>query len=97
VAREQAFEYIAPALARHGYELSDSGGALVFRRRWRPAWTILVAVFMFPIGLVALIHQHEDEIIVELDEGLRGGTAVLAHGVGPRNVRRAFVNLHDPI
>jgi hypothetical protein len=62
VAREQAFEYIAPALAR-GYELSVSGGALVFRRRWRPAWTILVAVFMFPIGLAALIHQHEDEIM----------------------------------
>jgi hypothetical protein len=33
-------------------------------------------------GLVALIHQHEDEIIVELDEGLRGGTALLAPGSG---------------
>ncbi len=59
VAREQAFEHIAPALARDGYELSVVGGALMFRRRWRPAWTILLAVFTFPIGLLALAHpQH---------------------------------------
>jgi len=40
------------------------------------------------------MYQHEDEVIVEIDEGLRGGAAVLAHGVGPLNVRRAFANLH---
>jgi len=94
-AREQAFEYIAPALARNGYVLSVTDGALMFRRRWRPAWTVLLAVFMFPIGLVALIHENEDEVIVELHEDPRGGTAVLAHGVGPLNVRRAFANLRD--
>jgi hypothetical protein len=94
--REQAFEFIAPALARSGYELTVRGGTtLLFRRRWRPAWTILLAVFTFPIGLVALMYQHEDEVIVEIDEGLRGGTAILAHGVGPLNVRRAFANLRD--
>jgi hypothetical protein len=32
LAREQAFEHIAPALARNGYELSVIGGALMFRR-----------------------------------------------------------------
>ena len=95
LAREQALEYIAPALARNGYVLSVTDGELMFRRRWRPAWTILLAVFMFPIGLVALLHQIEDEVIVELHEDSRGGTAVLAHGVGPLNVRRAVANLQD--
>ena len=66
VAREQAFEHIAPALARDGYELSVVGGALLFRRHWRPAWTILLAVFTFPIGLLALTHRNSDEIIVEI-------------------------------
>jgi hypothetical protein len=97
-AREQAFEYIAPAMASHGYELSVLGGStLLFRRRWRPLWTILLAVFTFPIGLVALMYQNEDEVIVEIDEGVRGGTALLAHGVGPLTVRRAFANLRDDL
>jgi hypothetical protein len=96
MAREQAFEYIAPALARNGYELTvPSGSTLRFRRRWRPVWTILLAIFAFPFGLLALTYQHEDEVIVEIDDGPRGGTAVLAHGVGPLNVRRAFTSLRD--
>src|SRR6185295_11491288 len=65
LAREQAFEYIAPALARNGYELSVPGDStLLFRRRWRPVWTILLAIFAFPLGLLALMYQHEDEVIV---------------------------------
>jgi Domain of unknown function (DUF1707) len=96
MAREQALEYIAPALARNGYEMTmPSATTLLFRRRWRPVWTILLAIFTFPIGLLALTYQHEDEVIVEIDDGRRGGTAVLAHGVGPLNVRRAFANLGD--
>ena len=95
VAREQAFEHIAPALARAGYELSVVGGALMFRRRWRPAWTILVAIFTFPFGLVALTHRHTDEVIVEIAAGPHGATELIAHGVGPLAVRRAFALLRD--
>ena len=95
VAREQAFEHIAPALARDGYELSVVGGALLFRRHWRPAWTILLAVFTFPIGLLALTHRNSDEVIVEIQEGPHGGTELIAHGVGPLSVRRAFASLRD--
>ena len=56
----QAFEVIAPALARHGYELRP-------RRRGRWPSTaaaarcgrILVAIFAFPIGLIALLHTGD--------------------------------------
>jgi hypothetical protein len=95
LARDQAFEHIAPALARSGYELSVVGGALLFRRRSRPAWTILLAVCTFPIGLLALLHERHEEIIVDIRPGADGGTALLAHGIGPLNVRRAFANLRD--
>lgn len=95
LARERAFEHIAPALARNGYELSVTGGALMFRRRWRPVWTILVAVATFPVGLLALLYQREDELIVEIEPGQHGGTELIAHGVGPLNVRRAFASLRD--
>jgi hypothetical protein len=95
LAREQAFEHIAPALARNGYELSVIGGALMFRRGWRPLWTILLAILTFPFGLLALAYQREDELIVEIEEGPHGGTELIAHGVGPLSVRRAFATLRD--
>ncbi|MDP1846291.1 MAG: DUF1707 domain-containing protein [Solirubrobacteraceae bacterium] len=95
VARERAFEFIAPALARSGYELSVVGNALLFRRRWRPTWTILVAIFTFPIGLLALTYQNTDEVILEINPGPRGGTELVAHGVGPLGVRRALATLSD--
>jgi hypothetical protein len=95
VAREQVFEHIAPAMARSGYEMSIIGTAFMFRRRWRPGWTILVAVFAFPIGLIALAHQHTDEVIVELHDAPHGTTELISHGVGPLAVRRAFATLRD--
>jgi hypothetical protein len=95
VARELVFEHIAPAMARSGYELSIVGSAFMFRRRWRPGWTMLVAVFAFPVGLLALTHQHTDEVIVELHDGPHGATELIAHGVGPLAVRRAFASLRD--
>ena len=95
VVRERAFEFIAPALARSGYELSIVGGALMFRRRWRPTWTVLVAIFTFPIGLLALTYRNTDEVIVEIRAGPRGGTELIAHGVGPLAVRRAIATLRD--
>jgi hypothetical protein len=68
----------------------------MFRRRWRPTWTILVAIFTFPIGLLALSHRNTDEVILEIGPAPHGGgTELIAHGVGPLGVRRAFATLRD--
>ena len=95
VAREHAFEFIAPALARNGYRLSIEGGSFVFHRRYRPGWTVAVAVFAFPLGLLALLHTDSDEIVVEFAARPGRGTAMLIHGVGTLPVRRAFAQLGD--
>jgi hypothetical protein len=95
VARDRAFAHIAPALARDGYVLSVVGDALMFRRHTRPPWTILLAVFTFPIGLLALTYRNSDEVIVEIRPGAHGGTELIAHGVGPLSVRRAFASLRE--
>jgi hypothetical protein len=95
IAREQVFVHIAPALARQGYQLRMVGRTFMFRRRWRPGWTILLAIFTFPIGLAALTYQNEDEVTVEIEPDAGGGTELLAHGVGPLSVRRAFATLSD--
>jgi hypothetical protein len=44
---------------------------------------------------VTLLYQREDELIVEIEPGSHGGTELIAHGVGPLNVRRAFASLRD--
>ena len=94
-ARDQAFESIAPALARHGYVMSHAGSALMFRRRWRPPWTVLVAIFTFPFGLFALMVVGEDEVVVTIEPAAGGGTQLVAHGVATLKVRRAFASLRD--
>jgi hypothetical protein len=93
LAREHAFVHIAPALASYGYRLSIEGGSLVFRRPRRPGWTIAVAIFGFPLGLLALLYTESDDVVVDIGSAPGGGTAVLAHGVGPLGVRRVFARL----
>lgn len=94
-ARREAFAVIAPALARHGYKLAVDDEALAFHRRRRPAWTILVAIFAFPVGLVALLHTELDEIVTEIGRSSAGGSALLIYGTGSLAVRRAFAQLRD--
>ena len=95
-ARTEALEEMAPALARHGYELVQRvPGGLSFARRRRPGWTYAVAVFGFPFGLFALLHTVADRIDVEFEPAPQGGTEVLVHGVAPLPIRRAFANLRD--
>jgi hypothetical protein len=54
----------------------------------------VVAVVFFPIGLIALTYKGSERIAVEFVE--RGDeTAVIAQGVGPLRVRRAFAELEN--
>jgi hypothetical protein len=95
LAREQAFVFMAPALAGQGYALAVQGDSLVFTRRRRPGWTVAVAILAFPFGMLALLHTESDEVVVDIEPSAAGGTALLAHGVGPLAVRRAFARLRE--
>src|SRR4051794_26771457 len=60
-------EFVAPPMRRYGYELVERTPArLVFQRQVRPAWTLLVAIFAFPFGLLALLHTQPERITIEL-------------------------------
>jgi hypothetical protein len=86
---------LGPALRGYGYEMVDrTPGRIVFARRRRPAWTIVVAVAFFPVGLLALLYTAHDDITVELAR--RGGeTVCLAQGVAPLAIRREFAQLDE--
>ena len=50
----------------HGYALEvNSEANLVFVRKRRPAWTFALAVLLFPVGLLALLHTERDEIVFD--------------------------------
>ena len=93
-AMTEALRHIAPALNRRGYELINKRpDRLVFCYYYRPGWTYGAAILLFPIGLVALLHQAEERITLDFDPLRQGRTRLVAHGRAPRRVRRAFAQL----
>jgi hypothetical protein len=91
----EAMRTIAPHLLRSGYEMDRSGeNQLVFTRSRRPAWTILVAILVFPFGLFALMHRpRESQVLVNAISVGEGRTLVDVVGVAPAGVRRALLEL----
>jgi hypothetical protein len=95
-AHDEAMEHLVPTMLRYGYELEDrSRDRLAFTLRRRPGWTIAVAIFAFPFGLLALMHQADERVVVEIERGRGGGSVLIAHGKAPLAVRRAFAQLRD--
>ena len=61
----------------------------VFERMERPMWTIVVAVLLFPLGLLALAHRSRSQVVVAASSVEHGLTAVDVFGTAPLAVRRA--------
>jgi Domain of unknown function (DUF1707) len=89
----ELMEHVAPPLARHGYRLVErTPYRLAFTRERRPVWTFLVAIFVFPIGLLALLYKDREQITIDLHPEGRS-TLVSVAGIAPLEVRRAFAML----
>ena len=90
----EAMRTIAPHLLRSGYEMArPSESQLVFTRERRPAWTILVAILLFPFGLLALTHKSRDSQVFVNAITAEDRTLVDVVGVAPAGVRRALREL----
>ncbi len=93
VAMTELMTHVAPPLATAGYRLVErSPHRLVFSKSRRPVWTIVVSIAVFPIGLLALLHQDEEHVVLDLQPAGRD-TLVSATGNAPLAVRRAFAAL----
>ena len=87
---------VAPPMVRWGYDITQvQDGRLRFERETRPGWTYLVAVFVFPVGLLALLYKDRERITIDLDEFDDGTTQLVVIGTAPLPVRRAFADLED--
>ncbi len=65
----------------------------MFECKSRPPWTILVAIFAFPVGLVALAIKRNERLVISLEPRSDDGTVMIVHGNAPRRVRKAFLSL----
>jgi len=92
-AMAQVVAELSPPLYASGYDLVErTAMRLVFSRRRTPAWVAFPIVLLFPIGLLALLVKTEDRIAIDLLENDEG-TLLVAQGVAPLPVRRAFAVL----
>ena len=86
-------EFVAPPLHSYGFRIdSRTPTELAFTRNRRPAWTIALAVFLFPVGLLALLYTEKRSVILTAVEH-GGETTIVAQGNAPPGIRRALREL----
>ena len=59
----------------------DGPSRLVIREEWRPLWTYVVAVVLFPIGLLALLIKREALLVADASANPEG-TLIRLQGKG---------------
>jgi hypothetical protein len=80
-------------LGRYGYVLTtESELGLTFARRYRPWWVWMLAVVIFPFGLLFLFVTDTATVTVVL-EPENSGTLVRVAGVGEPKVSQAFESM----
>jgi hypothetical protein len=90
-AVDDALGAVFARLAGSGYEpRGEEPSKRVFVRDERPTWTIVVAVLLFPLGLIALVYRARSQVVVSAAPAEGGLTAVDIYGTAPIAVRRAI-------
>lgn len=69
--------------------LMSSPQGVTLQRKKIPLWAILVAIFLFPLGLLALFAKEEDTVGIGLDP-VQGGTQVTINGQASRTLQSAL-------
>ena len=84
---------VVPRLVAEGYDLeTNEPSLLVLSRKHRPGWTIALAVFLFPVGLLALMYEDRTQLVISIDD-TEEDTIVSISGCASLGVRRAVRRL----
>jgi hypothetical protein len=67
-------------------------GQVMVVETWRPMWTILVAIFLFPVGLLALLVVNRATLVINAVPA-GGGANVDVTGEGHEHVCDAVLTL----
>jgi HAMP domain-containing protein len=61
----EVFDQLIPVLVKDGYTMVAQGGhTTVYEHRFFPAWTVLASIFLFPVGLVALLARSRETVVI---------------------------------
>jgi DUF1707 SHOCT-like domain len=92
---DRVYAILGPVLDAYDYELKwRDDRAVVFEQDERPGWSIAVAVFLFPFGLLALTARRKRRVVFSLTER-DGLTELTVYGTAPLGIRRAFARLRE--
>ena len=92
--RNVALETIAPGLNGAGFELAtQSTTMLEFHHRANRTLAIVIAVLLFPIGLLALRAKRDERVVISLEPEGPERTAMIVHGRASSRVRQLFAEL----
>ena len=69
--------------------LMTSPQGVTLQRKKIPLWAIIVAIFLFPLGLLALFAKEEETVGIGL-EPVQGGTQVTIGGQASRTLQSAL-------
>ena len=69
--------------------LMSSAQGVTLQRKKIPLWAILVAIFLFPLGLLALMAKEEETVGVGF-QPVQGGTQVTINGQASRTLQSAL-------
>jgi hypothetical protein len=91
--RTEALTSLTRPLAGYGYVLTtESESGLTFARQYRPWWVWVLAVVIFPVGLLFLFAPSTATVTVIL-EPEKSGTLVRVSGLGEPKVGQAFESM----
>ncbi len=89
----EALGALTGPLGKYGYVLTtQSESGLTFARSYRPWWAWVLAVVIFPIGLLFLLSPETATITIVLEPN-KSGTVVRVAGLGEPKVRQAFESM----
>ncbi len=62
---------VLPVLVDDGYRMvANAGHTTILERRFFPVWTVLAAIFLFPVGLLALLARGRETIVIAGRDGV---------------------------
>jgi hypothetical protein len=96
--RRDMRSYLPPRLARWGYRLiTQNEGTMTFERRYAPVWTIVLAIILFPIGLLfPLLVKRTASLVFTVEGNGDSASNVTVNGQASEKLRRGLIGQYPP-
>lgn len=89
--KSELLNTVTEPLRKWGYKLEqENNSSLLFVRKYFPWWTILIAILLFPLGLLALVFGRRALFITFTANETETGSDVVIQGEADENIIKAL-------